>query len=87
MNEEFEKDRQAFEAWAVGDHYDVTRLQNEYGNYKSYHTHTAWVVWQASRKQAVEECARIAENQYQVWDEGIAAGNEIATAIRAMQKD
>ncbi|MDE4918384.1 putative nucleotidyltransferase component of viral defense system [Cupriavidus metallidurans] len=94
MNEEFEKMRAEFEAWASENYYDVTRLKSEYDNYKSYFTHVAWEAWQASRKQAVEEAAKLCERESTTSESGNdpfdsgygCACDNLAIAIRALQK-
>ncbi|MDT6962878.1 hypothetical protein QTN24_15365 [Cupriavidus sp. SZY C1] len=49
------------------------------GDYEKSFAHAAW-------NAVVEECARIANNKYNVWDEGIVAGQEIAEDIKEQSK-
>lgn len=81
MNEEFEKMRAEFEAWLDA---RPGRLRNRVdGSGDSPLGKFMWEAWQASRKQALEEC-KVALIACDLG--GLSLGDGIE-AIRAMQKD
>ncbi|MBY4730786.1 hypothetical protein K6V90_09600 [Cupriavidus pauculus] len=59
MNEEFEKMRAEFIAWMTGTYPDV--YAKEAAEVYCEHNHISWLAWQASRKQAVGECAAVCD--------------------------
>ena len=91
MNEEFEKMRAEFEAW-LQPYWSRESYLDPDGDriYREEWVQGAWIGWQASRKQAVEEAAGICSDvtQTQVANSVAEAScYECVCRIRAMQKD
>ena len=79
MNEEFEKMRAEFEAWyakVIGNTASLTRADAYYGRptYGDAKIGMAWDAWQASRKQALEECLN-----------GVRFSDDLTDAISAIR--
>lgn len=57
-------DRERFEAWASGDGlWPAAVARYGEGGYRLMQTANAWGVWQASRKQALEDCKAACASQ------------------------
>lgn len=69
-----------FERFAIDRGLDTAKKVN--GDYREYDTYLAFETWQASRAQAIEDCANAAES---VSPRHTECGNKIAAAIRAMK--
>lgn len=77
-----DKSRAAFEAWAKAAYLDCnTKVTSAWGvlNYLP-HIESMWSGWQASRKQALEEAARLFPSKNPM------PGNDIAGLIRSLLK-
>jgi hypothetical protein len=87
MNEEFEKWWRSEMNVEVFDlartEYPMTAPQDQ--AYKCLETQRGWLAWQASRKQALKDAARLVA-KYDA-PRGGATFEEVAAAIRAMQRD
>jgi hypothetical protein len=53
--------REQFEVWAIANGYRIHRDKHRRERYDSYATQDAWQGWFASRKAALEEAAKVAE--------------------------
>ena len=76
MNEEFEK-------WAMQAPLYLPMGKAKDGGYYFSETSVAWLAWQASRKQALEEAANVCDEKWNVAPRGRVM---CAAAIRALQQ-
>jgi hypothetical protein len=59
--------RAAFEAWARAENMSLGTLRHigyAEGTYEDSRTHAAWLGWLASRRAALEEAAKVCEEEY-----------------------